>query len=143
MKMNKLSYIIIVISFGLLSACSNDSSEKPRQTQAEKSDSEIDTLEPYLEEPYLETHINGERKMGIYFESNGQGKFQDCKSGHEYTLDADSDTSQLHSSYQSLIQTDGQKLIVELIGEPQTAKTENKKLAVQKLIAIIHLTSCP
>lgn len=143
MNTKTLGIISILMLSSLLGACSDDSSNKSNQTKPEtRNDDEIGVLEPYLEEPILETHQNGERKVGLYSESNGQGTFKDCKTGKEYGVDINQDVSRLHSTYISLSQTDGQKLFVEIVGETQINKEEAETLQPQKLLGVIHKATC-
>ncbi|MHC9511004.1 hypothetical protein [Kangiella sp. M94] len=144
MNTKTLGIISILMLSSLLGACSDDSSNKSNQTKPEtRNDDEIGVLEPYLEEPILETHQNGERKVGLYSESNGQGTFEDCKTGKEYGVDINQDVSRLHSTYIALTQVDEQRLMVELVGEVQADQNEASILQIQKLLSITHLTSCP
>ncbi|HEY9029916.1 MAG TPA: hypothetical protein VIM93_01020 [Kangiella sp.] len=144
MNTKTLAIISILMLSSLLSACSDDSSKESSNPQSEaQNDDEVGVLEPYLEEPVLETHKNGERKIGLYSESNGQGTFKDCKTGKEYTIDINQYDGLLHSTYLALTQDDEQILMVELVGEIQTDKDELSRLHPQKLLGIIHLTSCP
>lgn len=142
MNTKTLGIISILMLSSFLSACSDDSSKESSKTQSKAhNDEEIGVLEPYLEEPVLETHQNGERKIGLYSESNGQGTFKDCKTGKEYTIDINQDASQLHSSYTSLRQK-GQRLMVELIGEIKKEKDDGETLQPQTLLGIIHKETC-
>lgn len=144
MNTKTLGIISILMLSSLLSACSDDSSKESSKTQSKAhNDDEVGVLEPYLEEPVLETHSNGERKIGLYSESDGQGTFKDCKTGKEYTIDINQDASLLHSTYLALTQDDEPILMVELVGEIQTDKDELSKLHTQKLLSVIHLTNCP
>lgn len=144
MNTKTLGIISILMLSSLLSSCSDDSSKESSNPQSEaQNDDEVGVLEPYLEEPVLETHKNGERKIGLYSESNGQGTFKDCKTGKEYFIDINQYDGQLHSTYLALTQDDEQILMVELVGEIQSDKDELNRLQPQKLLGIIHLTSCP
>lgn len=143
MNTKTLAIISILMLSSLLGACSDDSPKQTSQTKSEAhSDDEIGVLETYLEEPALETHKNGERKIGLYSENNGQGQFQDCKTGKEYMIDMSQDGSLLHSTYISLSQTDGQKLLFEIVGKTRINKEEVETLQPQRLLGIIHKATC-
>lgn len=143
MNHKTITVISLLIISILLSACGDDSSKQSKQPPSDSgSDDDIGIIEPYLKEPELEVHRNGERKIGLYFESNGQGHFQDCKSGKEYTVDINQDKSLLHSTYAELSHHDGQKLMVELIGEIKTIKDKGETLQPQTLVGVIHKHRC-
>lgn len=141
MNTKTLGIISILMLSSLLGACSEDSSNKAKSEA--QNDDEIGVLEPYLEEPVLESHHNGERKFGLYYENNGQGKFQDCKTGKQYIVDIDGDNSLLHATYLALAQDNEQRLLFELVAKIETDNNDVSILQTQKLLRVIHLSSCP
>ncbi|ACV27147.1 hypothetical protein [Kangiella koreensis] len=144
MNTKTLGIISILMLASLLSACNDDpSKESNKEKTKAQNDDEIGVLEPYLEEPVLESHHNGERKFGLYYESVGQGKFQDCKTGKQYIVDISADNSLLHATYLALTQHSEQRLLIELVAEIETDNNDVSILQTQKLLRVVHLSSCP
>ncbi|MCW8856196.1 MAG: hypothetical protein OQJ95_02450 [Kangiella sp.] len=144
MDTKTLGIISIVILSSLLSACNDDSSKESNKAKSEaQNDDEIGVLEPYLEEPVLESHHNGERKFGLYYESNRQGKFQDCKTGKQYIVYLNEENSLLHTTYFALAQDNEQRLLFELVAKIETDNNDVSILQTQKLLRVVHLGSCP
>ncbi len=143
MKLKPIAITALLLLATLLYACNDDSSQSTAsKPESNNNDEDIATLEPYLDEQVFETHSNGEYKIGLYSETNGQGTFEDCKTGKTYTIDIRKDASLLHSSYSSLVKTNGQKLLVEIIGEALMNKEDLETLQPQILLGVIHKHTC-
>lgn len=138
----KLKLSITFMLFILVSACNDNSTNQDTSSSDEQSDEEIAVLEPYLDDPALETRSNGVRKLGLYSEASGTGIFKDCKTGKSYTVNIDNNIHTLHSTYTLLSRNQGQSLLVELIGEVQTSKDDIEVLQPKKLLGVIHKQSC-
>ncbi|WP_018624499.1 hypothetical protein [Kangiella aquimarina] len=139
----KLKLSITFLLFILVSACNDDSSQSTAsKPESNNTDEDIATLEPYLDEQVFETHSNGEHKIGLYSETNGQGTFEDCKTGKTYIIDINKDASLLHSSYSPLTKANGQKLLVEIIGETLMNKEDLETIRPEILLSIIHKETC-
>lgn len=141
MKLKPIAITALFLLATLLYACNDDSSQSTA-SESNNNDEDIATLEPYLDEQVFETHSNGEHKIGLYSETNGQGTFEDCKTGKTYAIDISKDASLLHSSYSSLVKANGQKLLVEIIGETLMNKEDLETLQPQILLGVIHKHTC-
>lgn len=138
----KLKLSITFLLFILVSACNDNSTNQDTSSSDEQSDEEIAVLEPYLDDPALETRSNGVRKLGLYSEASGTGIFKDCKTGKSYRVDINNSMDSLHSTYASLSQNQGQPLLVEIIGEVQPNKEDIEVLQPKALLGVIHKQTC-
>lgn len=144
MNQKSIKLISLFLLTALLYACNDNATQSNTSEQGHSdSDEEVATLKPYLDESVIEAHSSGERKIGLYSETNGQGIFEDCKTGKMYLVDISSATNSLHSSYTLLTPINEQKLLVELTGEIPPDRAENQTFKIQKLLGIIHLHNCP
>lgn len=133
---------LIFLLFIVLSACHDNSTNQDTSSSDEQSDEDIAVLQPYLDDPALETRSNGVRKLGLYSETNDTGTFKDCNTGKSYTINIDNNIHTIHSTYTLLSRNQGQPLLVELIGEVQTTKDDIEVLQPKKLLGVIHKQSC-
>lgn len=133
---------LIFLLFIVLSACNDNSTGQDSSPSEKQSDEDIAVLQPYLDDPVMETSSNGVRKFGLYSETNDTGTFKDCKTGKSYTVNIDNNIHTLHTTYTSLSHNQGQSLLVELIGEVQTSKDDIEVLQPKKLLGVIHKQSC-
>lgn len=138
MKLN-ISLILLLLIF--LGAC-NDTTSNQGSSSDEQSDDDIAVLQPYLDDPVMETSSNGVRKLGLYSEANDTGTFKDCKSGKSFRVDISNNTHALHSTYSALSHNQGQPLLVDIIAEVKTNNEDTEVLQPKKLLGVIHKQTC-
>lgn len=135
-------YSLIFLLFILLSACNDDTSSRDSSTSEEQSDEDIAVLQPYLDDPVMETSSNGVRKLGLYFETNNTGTFKDCKTGKSFRVDIGNNAHALHPTYSALSHNQGQPLLVDIIAEVKTNKDDVEVIQPNKLLGVIHKQTC-
>lgn len=140
--MKQLKYSLFFLLFIVLSACNDHTSSRDSSPSKEQSDEDIAVLQPYLDDPVMETSSNGVRKLGLYSEANDTGTFKDCKTGKSFRVDIGNNTHALHSTYSALSHNQGQPLLIEIIGEVKTNNEDIEVLQPKKLLGVIHKQTC-
>lgn len=139
----KVNISLIFLLFIVLSACNDDTSSRESSTSEEQSDEDIAVLQPYLDDPVMETSSSGVRKLGLYSEANDTGTFKDCKTGKSFHVEISNNTHALHSTYGALSHNQGQPLLVDIIAEVKTNNEDEVEVLLPKiLLGIIHKQAC-
>ncbi len=150
----------LCFSLLVLSGCSNDNEKQPQTAPKQQAPAGQANPEPVAPEQTtsesVTTNANvakssvdklgSNQVIGLYQYYADAASFTDCVTGKTYPVALEADNIALESAYSSLVEQEGQRLLVELEAEyaerPAMEGDDKEHLIPLKFIKIIHKNSC-